>query len=80
MISDATATFDGVLMTTLTATLDSTVTKVELYKGATKLATYTGAQLAVPFSKTFMGASAGNQLTIKAYVGDAATDYSVTVQ
>jgi uncharacterized protein YjdB len=80
LASNLTATFDGLLMTDLTGTLDSSVTKVEVYKGKTLVVTYTGNLLNPPFSQDMIGFTRNDTMTVTVYTGTLSKDYSVTVQ
>lgn len=81
LLTNLAALFDGVLMTTLSATVDPSVIKLEVYKGSNMLVDYSGSQIAESFSQSFLGASRGDVLTIKAYTSPSSfSTYTVTVQ
>lgn len=80
LVNNLTATFDGMMMTALVATIHPSVTKIEVYKGDNKLVEWTGEQLQSLFVQYLLGAATSDVLTIKAYTNGTSTNYNVNVQ
>lgn len=73
------AQFDGLAMTTLSATVDTTVTKVEAYKG-TNLVVSKNLSNETSYTDTVVGLAVGDTVTLKFYVGtDVVQTTNVTV-